>query len=163
MAILRPFNTYGPRQSARAVIPTIITQVANGQRKVELGAAHPTRDFNYVKDTVAGFIAALKSEKSIGEVINIGSNFEISIADTAHAIAKIMGAEIKIISDEQRLRPEKSEVLRLWASNDKAKQLLGWSPKYGGLDGFHRGLEETVTWFTNSGNLRQYKIGHYNV
>ncbi len=163
VAILRPFNTYGPRQSARAVIPTIITQIANGKKQIKLGALSPTRDFNYVSDTVAGFIAALKSEESVGEVINIGSDFEISIGDTAHTIAKVMGADIEIFSDEQRLRPEKSEVERLWASNEKAGELLGWHPKYGGLDGFHRGLQETVTWFTSSDNLRQYKADQYNV
>jgi NAD dependent epimerase/dehydratase len=163
VTILRPFNTYGPRQSARAVIPTIITQIANEKKQVKLGALSPTRDFNYVSDTVAGFIAALKSEKSVGEVINIGSNFEISIGDTARAIAKVMGAEIEIISDEQRLRPEKSEVERLWASNEKASELLGWHPKYGGLEGFHRGLEETVAWFSKPSHLESYKSEIYNL
>jgi NAD dependent epimerase/dehydratase len=163
VAILRPFNTYGPRQSARAVIPTIITQIANGKQRIKLGALSPTRDFNYVADTVAGFIAVLKSEKSVGEVINIGSNFEASIGDTAHAIAKVMGTEIEIISDEQRLRPEKSEVERLWASNEKAGELLGWHPKYDGLEGFHRGLEETVAWFSKSSNLKSYKSDIYNL
>ena len=163
VAILRPFNTYGPRQSARAVIPAIITQIANGKKQIKLGALNPTRDFNYISDTVAGFIAALKSEKSAGEVINIGSNFEISIGDTAQAIAKVMGAEIEIISDEQRLRPEKSEVERLWASNEKAGELLGWHPKYGDLEGFHRGLEETVTWFSKPSNLKSYKSDIYNL
>ena len=126
VVIARPFNTYGPRQSARAVIPTIITQIANGQRQINLGAVSPTRDFNYVADTVAGFIAALESDRGIGEVINLGSNFEISIGDTTHAIAEAMGTSIEIITDEQRLRPEKSEVERLWASNTKARVLLGW-------------------------------------
>ena len=163
VAILRPFNTYGPRQSARAVIPTIITQIANKKKQIRLGALNPTRDFNYVADTVAGFIAALKSEKSIGEVVNIGSNFEISIGDTAHAIAKVMGAEIEIISDEQRLRPEKSEVERLWASNAKAGELLDWHPNYGGLEGFHRGLEETVAWFCKPSHLESYKSEIYNL
>lgn len=163
VAILRPFNTYGPRQSARAVIPTIITQIASGNKQIKLGALSPTRDFNYVADTVAGFIAALKAEKSVGEVINIGSNFEISMGDTAYAIAKIMGAEIEIISDEQRLRPEKSEVERLWASNEKAGDLLGWQPKYGGVEGFHRGLEETVAWFCKPSHLESYKPEIYNL
>jgi NAD dependent epimerase/dehydratase len=163
VAILRPFNTYGPRQSARAVIPTIITQVANEKKHIKLGALSPTRDFNYVADTVAGFIAALESEKSVGEVINIGSNFEISIGDTAHAIAKVMGAEIEIISEEQRLRPEKSEVERLWASNEKAGESLGWRPKYGGLEGFYRGLEETVAWFSRPSHLESYKSEIYNL
>jgi NAD dependent epimerase/dehydratase len=163
VTILRPFNTYGPRQSARAVIPTIITQIAAGNKQVKLGALSPTRDFNYVSDTVAGFVAALKSEKIIGKVINVGSNFEISIGDTAYAIAKVMGAEIEIISDEQRLRPEKSEVERLWASNEKAGELLGWHPKYGGLEGFHRGLEETVAWFSKPSHLKSYKSEIYNL
>jgi len=163
VSILRPFNTYGPRQSARAVIPAIITQIANGRRRVKLGAIHPTRDFNYIKDTVAGFIAALESEKSIGEVVNIGSNFEISIGDTAHTIAKIMGAEIEIISDEQRLRPEKSEVERLWASNEKAYEFLNWRPEYGGVEGFNRGLVETVAWFSKPSCMASYKPEIYNL
>ena len=163
VAVLRPFNTYGPRQSARAVIPTIITQIANGKRQIKLGAVHPTRDFNYVADTVAGFMAALNSDRSIGEVINIGSNFEISIGDTARAIAEVMGVEIEILTDEQRLRPEKSEVERLWASNTKAGELLAWQPQYGGLDGFQRGLVETVAWFRNPSNLVSYKSEIYNL
>ena len=163
VTILRPFNTYGPRQSARAVIPTIITQIANGKRQIKLGAVHPTRDFNYVADTVAGFIAALDSDQSVGEVINIGSNFEVSIGDTARTIAEVMGATIDIVTDEQRLRPEKSEVERLWASNDKARELLDWQPKYGCLEGFRRGLAETVTWFSNPAHLEGYKSEIYNL
>ena len=160
---LRPFNTYGPRQSARAVIPTIITQIANGQRQIKLGAIHPTRDFNFVIDTVAGFIKALETDAGVGEVINLGSNFEISIGDTAKAIAEVMGADIEILTDDQRLRPEKSEVERLWADNNKAKNLLGWQPIFGGLEGFKRGLKETADWFTNSGNLAAYKSDRYNL
>jgi dTDP-glucose 4,6-dehydratase len=163
VSIVRPFNTYGPRQSARAVIPTIITQIANGKRQIQLGAVHPTRDFNYVTDTVNGFIAALHSDRGIGEVINLGSNFEISIGDTARAIAQVMGVEIDILTDEQRLRPEKSEVERLWASNDKARKLLGWTPQFGGLDGFARGLAETVAWFRESAHLSAYKANIYNL
>ena len=163
VTILRPFNTYGPRQSARAVIPTIITQIANGKRQIKLGAVHPTRDFNYVTDTVASFIAALNCDRGIGAVINIGSNFEISIGDTARAIAAAMKAEIDIITDEQRLRPEKSEVERLWAANDKARELLGWQPQYGGLDGFRRGLEETVAWFSKPSHVASYKSDIYNL
>ena len=163
VAILRPFNTYGPRQSARAVIPTIITQIANGKRQLKLGAVHPTRDFSYVADTVAGFMAALKSDRNIGEVINIGSNFEISIGDTAHSIAEVMGVKIEIVTDEQRLRPQKSEVERLWASNEKARKLLGWQPRYGGMDGFRRGLSETVAWFSNPAHLASYKPDTYNL
>lgn len=163
VSIIRPFNTYGPRQSARAVIPTIITQIANGKRQIKLGAVHPTRDFNYVADTVAGFMAMLNSDRGIGEVINIGSNFEISIGDTARTIAEVMGVEIAIITDEQRLRPEKSEVERLWAANDKARELLGWHPQYGELDGFRRGLAETVAWFSKPSHLASYKPGIYNL
>lgn len=163
VAIVRPFNTFGPRQSARAVIPTIITQIANGQHQIKLGAVSPTRDFNHVADTVAGFVAALAADRIVGEVINIGSNFEISIGDTAHMIAEVMGVEIDIFTEEQRLRPEKSEVERLWASNIKAKKLLGWQPKYGGLEGFQRGLTETVAWFREPKNLANYKAGIYNL
>jgi len=163
VSVIRPFNTYGPRQSARAVIPTIITQIANGKRKIQLGAVHPTRDFNYVADTVAGFISVMESERSIGEVINIGSNFEISIGDTALAIARVMGVELEIQTDEQRFRPDKSEVERLWASNEKARDLLGWKPAYGDLEGFSRGLEETAAWFSEPSNLAFYKSEIYNL
>jgi dTDP-glucose 4,6-dehydratase len=160
---IRPFNTYGPRQSARAVIPTIITQIANGERLIKLGALTPTRDFSYVQDTVLGFIAALKGKEGIGEVINIGSNFEISIEDTAHAIAECMGVQIKLHSDDQRLRPIKSEVERLWADNSKAKELFGWQPTYAGKDGFKEGLRETIDWFSDPVNLRSYKSDIYNL
>ena len=161
--VARPFNTYGPRQSARAVIPTIITQIANGQRQIKLGAVSPTRDFNYVKDTVAGFIAALEAKQGDGEVVNFGSNYEISIGDTAQLIAEAMNTEIEIITDEVRLRPEKSEVNRLWADNTKAKQLLGWAPAYGDREGFKRGLAETAQWFTEGDNLQAYKANLYNL
>ena len=163
VATLRPFNTYGPRQSARAVIPTIITQLASGKRQIKLGAVHPTRDFNFVADTVNGFVKALGSDASIGEVINLGSNFEISVGDTARRIAEVMGVEIDILTDDQRLRPDKSEVERLWADNTKARDLLGWHPSYGGLDGFKRGLKETVEWFTRADNLTHYKLDRYNI
>ena len=163
VALIRPFNTYGPRQSARAVIPTIITQLLNGKRKIKLGALSPTRDFNYVKDTVQGFISVMNSPKSVGEVINIGSNFEVSIGDTAKIIAEAMDVEIEIETDEVRLRPEKSEVNRLWADNSKAKELLGWAPQYGGRDGFKRGLKETIDWFADKENLRKYKADVYNI
>ena len=160
---IRPFNTYGPRQSARAVIPTIITQIANGVRKIKLGSTHPTRDFSYVSDTVAGFIAAMNSENGVGEVINLGSAFEISIGNTAKCIAEAMGCEIEFLTDNKRLRPEKSEVERLFASNDKAKQLLNWSPLYGGLNGFKRGLLNTIDWFSDKTNLVQYKSEIFNL
>ena len=161
--ILRPFNTYGPRQSARAVIPTVITQIANKKRKIKLGALKPTRDFNYVEDTVSGFVAALESDKAIGEVVNLGSNFEISIGDTVNTIADLMGTEIEILTDPQRLRPDKSEVERLWADNLKAKELLGWQPQFLELEGFRKGLERTVKWFSNVENLMYYKSDHYNL
>ena len=163
IVIARPFNTYGPRQSARAVIPAIITQIANGVRRIKLGAISPTRDFNYVQDTVAAFIAVLNSEKGLGEVVNFGSNFEISVGDTAHLIAEVMNAEIEIVTDEIRLRPKNSEVERLWADNTKAKQLFNWQPSYAGIDGFKRGLIETVDWFTQHDNLRGYKSDIYNI
>jgi dTDP-glucose 4,6-dehydratase len=163
VSVIRPFNTYGPRQSARAVIPTIITQIANGRRRIKLGAVTPTRDFNYVADTAAGFIAVLESAASIGQVINIGSDYEISIGDTAHAIAEVMGTSIETETEEARLRPAGSEVERLWADNTKAKALLGWQPEYGGLDGFRKGLKQTVAWFENPENLKRYRVGRYVV
>ncbi len=163
VVIVRPFNTYGPRQSARAVIPTIITQITSGKRQIKLGAISPTRDFNYVLDTVSGFIAALESDKGLGEVINLGSNFEISIGDTARVIADVMTVEIEIVTDEARLRPEKSEVERLWAANSKARELFGWQPAFGGLDGFKLGLRKTVQWFAQPQNLRGYKSDSYNL
>ena len=163
VVIVRPFNTYGPRQSARAVIPTIITQIASGKRQIKLGAVSPTRDFNYVQDTVAGFIAAMNSEQGLGEVVNFGSNFEISIGDTAQLIAEAMNAEIEIITDEARMRPADSEVERLWADNAKAKQLFGWQPAYGGREGFKRGITETAKWFEKAENLSSYKADVYNI
>jgi NAD dependent epimerase/dehydratase len=161
--VLRPFNTYGPRQSARAVIPTIIGQIARGARRIRLGAVHPTRDFNFVSDTVAGFLAALTGPDASGEVINLGSGFEVSIGDTARTIASLMEAEIEIETDEQRLRPALSEVERLWAANDKARDRLGWVPRYGQLDGFRRGLAETIAWFRAPANLAAYKTDIYNL
>lgn len=163
VSIIRPFNTYGPRQSARAVIPTIITQIANGKRKLKLGTLHPTRDFNYVQDTVRGFIAVAEADKSVGEVINIGSNYEISIGETAEMIAEVMGADIQIETDEVRIRPEKSEVERLWADNTKARRLLDWAPLYAGRDGLQRGLRDTAAWFANPENLKHYKADIYNI
>ncbi|MDB9754284.1 NAD-dependent 4,6-dehydratase LegB [Amylibacter sp.] len=163
VVIARPFNTYGPRQSARAVIPTIITQITSGKRQIKLGAVSPTRDFNYVQDTVAGFIAAMNSEQGMGEVVNFGSNFEISIGDTAQLISEVMNVKIDIITDEVRLRPVDSEVERLWADNKKAKQLFNWQSAYDGREGFKRGIAETVKWFEQSGNLNGYKTDDYNI
>lgn len=163
VAVIRPFNTYGPRQSARAVIPTVITQIAKGQRTIKLGSLHPTRDFNFIKDTVRGFIAVAESDRSVGEVINIGSNFEVSIGDTVKMISEIMGAAIDIETDEVRIRPDKSEVERLWADNAKARLLTGWEPEYAGKEGFRRGLQETTEWFREPGNLKAYKSHLYNI
>ena len=163
VSIIRPFNTYGPRQSARAVIPTIITQIASGTRSIKLGSLHPTRDFNYVADTVAGFIAVAESDRSIGEVINIGSNYEVSIGDTVAMIADVMGEEFEIETDDVRVRPNKSEVERLWADNSKVKNLTSWQPAYGGIQGFRRGIEETVSWFSDPKNLQLYKADRYNI
>ena len=160
---IRPFNTYGPRQSARAVIPTIITQLANGVESLKLGSIHPTRDFNYVQDTVDGFIAALKAENAFGETINLGSNFEISIGDTVNVIAELMNKSITIETEDKRLRPKDSEVERLWADNKKAADLLHWKPKYGGLEGFKAGLSKTIEWFSKPENLSNYKSDIYNV
>ncbi|CAA7613603.1 Nucleoside-diphosphate-sugar epimerase [Candidatus Terasakiella magnetica] len=164
VTVLRPFNTYGPRQSARAVIPTIVTQIAAGTRTLKLGALHPTRDFSYVADTVAGFVAMLAAPEAVlGEVINIGSGFEISIGDTARLIAEIMGAEVEITCDDQRLRPEKSEVERLFAGTEKAARLLGWNPAHGGLEGFRRGLAATIQWFSDPANLARYRADRYTI
>ncbi len=160
---IRPFNTYGPRQSARAVIPTIITQIANGERSINLGAITPTRDFTYVHDTVAGFIAALNSENGIGEVINLGSNFEISIKDTVNLIAECMEVSIEFLTDENRIRPENSEVERLWADIEKANAVLNWQPQYNGKEGFKKGIFETIAWFRNLENLTKYKSSIYNI
>ncbi len=159
---LRPFNTYGPRQSARAVIPTVITQIANGSRNILLGSIKPTRDFSFIKDTVTGFVAAIESDKGVGEVINLGSNFEISIGDTAKLIADLMSQHVEISLDDDRLRPIDSEVERLFASNQKAKELFGWEPSYSGLEGFRNGLKETIDWFIKPENLSSYKSTTYN-
>jgi dTDP-glucose 4,6-dehydratase len=163
VAIIRPFNTYGPRQSARAVIPTIITQIANGQRRIKLGALKPTRDFNYISDTVRGFIAAAESDASVGEVINVGSGFEISIGDLAHLIAEAMAVEIEIETDGVRMRPARSEVERLLACNEKAADLLGWRPEFGSREGLIRGIHATADWFTDPANLDRYRVEAYNL
>lgn len=159
LSIIRPFNTYGPRQSARAVIPTIITQIASRKTRIKLGSISPIRDLTYVKDTVEGFIKVAESEKSIGKIINIGSNFAISIEDLAVLISKLMNTEIKLEEEAQRQRPKKSEVERLWADNANAKRLLEWSPKYT----LEEGLKETINWFSDQDNLRFYKLNIYNV
>lgn len=163
VVVIRPFNTYGPRQSARAVIPTIITQIASGKREIHLGSRLPTRDFSYVQDTVGGFIAALESDQGLGEVVNLGSGFEISISETLSLIAELMQVEVLVVEDQERLRPASSEVYRLFADNSKAKRLFSWEPRYAQLDGFRRGLSETISWFVNQENLNEYKPGRYNV
>jgi dTDP-glucose 4,6-dehydratase len=162
VGILRPFNTYGPRQSARAVIPTIISQLAN-KSKVKLGSLSPTRDFSFVQDTANGFLAAAQSDAIVGQTINLGSGFEISIKETAETIAKLMNTKLELVDDEQRVRPENSEVERLHASIEKAKTLLGWQPELKGLAGFETGLKNTIEWFSNPKNLSRYKADRYNL
>ncbi len=159
LTIVRPFNTYGPRQSSRAVIPTIITQIANGIKEIKLGDVSPTRDFSYVKDICRGFIHIGESDKTIGEVINIGSNYEISIGDTFELVKKIMNSNVNFITDNQRIRPEKSEVFRLWCNNKKLSELTGFKPKYT----IEEGLKETIEWYINPNNLKKYKADIYNV
>lgn len=159
LTIARPFNTYGPRQSARAVIPTIISQIAAGKKQIQLGDVTPTRDFNYVEDTCRGFIALAESDKTIGETVNIGSNFEISVGDTLNLIKAIMASDVEFLVDEQRLRPEKSEVNRLWCDNGKIKALTGFAPQVG----LEEGLRRTVDWFCRPDNLKKYKTDIYNV
>lgn len=163
VAVLRPFNTYGPRQSARAVIPTIITQIAAGQRQINLGALSPTRDFNFVTDTCAAFQAVAACDAALGQVVNAASNFEISIRDTAALIAEVMNAKVEISNDEQRLRPEGSEVNRLYGDNGRLRGLTGWKPTYGGLAGFRRGLMTTAEWFSDPSNLARYRPESYAV
>ncbi|MDD2961450.1 MAG: NAD-dependent 4,6-dehydratase LegB [Muribaculaceae bacterium] len=158
VVIARPFNTYGPRQSARAIIPTIITQIANGAKEIMVGDLTPTRDFNYVKDTCRGFLALGLADGVVGEEVNIATNSEISMADTLNLIADIMHSDVKWIQDPQRLRPANSEVFRLWGDNTKIKSLTDWTPKYS----IREGLEETIQWFSNKENLSKYKSNIYN-
>lgn len=157
VATIRPFNTYGPRQSARAVIPTVISQILSGKREIKLGSLTPTRDFNYVKDTAEAFIRIAESDKTIGETINSGSNYEISIGDLIKLIDKIIGTQVKVLCDEERIRPENSEVNRLWADNTKIKELTDWMPKYT----LESGLRETIEWIKN--NIQYFKTDIYNV
>lgn len=156
ITILRPFNTYGPRQSNRAVIPTIITQILKGEREIKLGKLTPTRDFNFVSDTCSAFINLLENESVIGKVINSASNFEVSIEKTALTIAKIMNVKIDIISEENRLRPSNSEVDRLFGDNQLLRELTNWEPEYAGLSGFEKGLRITIDWFSDPKNLSRY-------
>lgn len=159
IVIARPFNTYGPRQSARAVIPTIISQIKAGFKEIKLGDTTPTRDFNYVKDTCRGFIALAESEESIGKTVNIGSNYEISIGDTLSLIKEIMESDVTFIRDESRMRPKNSEVQRLWCDNSLIRQITGFKPETSIRDG----LILTIDWFTDPENLKRYKTGIYNV
>ena len=162
VTIARPFNTYGPRQSARAVIPTIISQLA-ANKPVRLGALRPTRDFSFVTDTVDGFITLAQSTIGAGEVFNFGSGYEVSISETAELIAKIMNKPLQLEIDEQRLRPTNSEVERLCADVSKIRQIFGWTPTYGGIEGLSRGLASTAQWFMNRTNLAKYKADRYNL
>ena len=163
ISIVRPFNTYGPRQSARAVLPTVISQILQDKKKVKLGKISPTRDFNFIEDTISGFISAINAGNDYGEVINIGSNFEISIEDSVNIIANILNKDISIDTDENRIRPAKSEVERLWCDNSKAKEFYGWEPKFAGIEGFTKGLTSTINWFSNKDNLSKYKADIYNI
>lgn len=163
VSIIRPFNTFGPRQSARAVIPTIITQILNGEKILKLGSLHPTRDFTYIDDTVSGFLSALNTEAGIGEIINLGSGFEISIEETVKKIAQVCEVNVEITSDNVRLRPKKSEVDRLFSDNTKAKKLLNWSPSSSSEEGFKIGLQKTIEWLSVEENLKKYKSDIYNV
>lgn len=157
--VARPFNTYGPRQSARAVIPTIITQIAAGKKSIMLGDVRPTRDFNYVEDTVLGLITLGACEKAHGEVVNIGSNFEVSIGDVFELIRDAMNSDAKYVVEEKRVRPTKSEVERLWCDNTKIKTMTGFAPKVS----LEAGLQRTIEWFASPGTLLKYKADIYNV
>lgn len=159
VTVARPFNTYGPRQSARAVIPTIISQIANGAREIKLGDVSPTRDFNFVKDTCKGFLELANCNDAVGKTVNISSNYEVSVGDTLQLIADLMGSDVKFILDEERIRPANSEVFRLWGDNTLIKSLTGFTPDYD----LSSGLKETIEWFLKPENLSKYKSDLYNV
>lgn len=159
LVIARPFNTYGPRQSARAIIPTIISQIATGKKEIEVGDITPTRDFNFVEDTCDGFIALAKCDKAIGKCVNIASNFEVSVEDTFNLIRKIMNSDVRFVQDKSRIRPKNSEVFRLWGDNSLIKNLTGFAPKHD----LESGLKKTIEWFQNPENLKNYKTHIYNV
>ena len=161
VSIIRPFNTYGPRQSTRAIIPTIITQALQN-KKIEIGSLFPKRDLLFVEDTVNGIIAAIGNKRSLGKVINLGSGFEISIKDLANKICKILGIKKKLKHSKLRVRPKKSEVQRLLASTKEAKKILRWSPKIKGIKGLESGLTKTILWFKQKKNLKNYKSSNYN-
>lgn len=159
VTIARPFNTYGPRQSARAVIPTIITQIAQGERQIKLGDVSPTRDFNYVEDTCSGYLALARSDAAIGKTVNIASNYEISVGDALNLIRELMNSNVEFVADSQRLRPGKSEVFRLWGDNKLMHELTGFEPKHD----IRLGLEKTIDWFVKPENLMKYKVNIYNL
>ena len=159
VTIARPFNTYGPRQSARAIIPTIITQIASGKKEIKMGDISPTRDFNYVEDCCRGFILIAENKNTIGETINIGSNSEISIKNLLEIIKDLMKSDATFIFDNKRKRPTKSEVLRLWCDNEKIKKLIGYKPE---ID-IRKGLSKTIEWIIQTDNLKKYKADIYNV
>lgn len=160
---VRPFNTFGPRQSARAVIPTIISQLAAGKKEISLGSLTPTRDFTYVTDTVGGFLAALNASGGLGETVNLGTGYEITVGDTFKTIAKLMNSDAQIVGDDQRLRPQGSEVERLLSDNSKVKDLFGWEPALAGHEGLEIGLQNTIDWFTKPENLSRYRVNTYVV
>ena len=161
VTVLRPFNTYGPRQSSRAIIPTVITQIASGNKLIKLGSLTPTRDFNFVIDTCDAFFAVAMSDKTIGKVINSASNFEVSIGETVNMISTLMNVNVEIITEEKRIRPKNSEVNRLFGDNSLLKELTDWDPKFIGLNGFKEGLRITIDWFTNVHNLSRYSSTNY--
>jgi dTDP-glucose 4,6-dehydratase len=163
VTVVRPFNTYGPRQSTRAVIPTVLSQIASGAKKIRLGSLTPTRDFTFVTDTARGFVAVAEADAAIGSVVNLGSGFEISIEDAARAMAKALDAEVEIELDPARVRPASSEVERLFADATRARTLAAWEPRYGGREGFERGVRETAAWFADPKNLAGYRVGTYTV
>lgn len=156
--VARPFNTYGPRQSARAVIPTIISQIASGMTQIQLGDTSPTRDFNFVLDTCEGFISLAECDDAVGETVNISTNHEISVADTLNLIRDLMGSDVEFVTDPQRIRPAGSEVFRLWGDNSKIRRLTGFAPRYS----IRGGLQQTIDWFTNADHLKHYKANQYN-
>ncbi len=163
VGIIRPFNTFGPRQSARAIIPTIISQILAKNDTLKLGSLKPTRDFNYVSDTVKAFLCSIKSKKIIGEIVNLGNNHEISIGNLVNLISKIIGKKVNIVEDKSRIRPTKSEVERLCADNTKAKKILSWEPDFYGDKGLENGIKNTIEWFSNSHNLKKYKTDIFNI
>lgn len=163
VTVVRPFNTFGPRQSARAVIPALVTQLLSGAEELRVGALHPTRDFTYVTDTVGGFIAALKSSNGIGRVANLGTGFEVSIERTAELLMEIVGRSVPLVNANERMRPEQSEVERLCAANALSREWWGWSPQLAGEGGFKEGLARTVEWFRDSDNLSRYRAQLYTL